>query len=135
MPSDLLPIFIALALLIAFVAAARGYLLFGAIQARADEVQLRGAALAARTAGLREGHALLQAQIAELNTELERALWAVPRFDSRADRAEAALRQRRASIERVRVRYLEGSRQGLDRLRQTVTLLKQLHQLRRTFLG
>jgi hypothetical protein len=134
-PADLVPILIALAVLAGFIVAARGYLLYGSIQRLADDVQLQQERLEAGPERLRAMSAGTRARLAETNAGLERALWGLTHFDRRADAASTALREHRQHIERVRVRYLEGSRLAMARARQTVRLLKQLQQLRRTFLG
>ena len=135
MAPDVLPILAAVCLLSAFIVAARTAMAWQAIERASDAVLQRGVELEEGQQRLRESLAGFRDRLAEQNAAVEHGLWTLASFDERSLALEGALQERRAAIEDFRLRYVERADQGLRRARSTLRLLKQLLELRRTFLG
>ena len=135
MAPDVLPILAAVCLLSAFIVAARAAMAWQAIERASDALLQRGVELEEGQQRLRESVAGLRAKLAQQNAAVEDGLWMLARFDERSLALEAELRERRVDIDDFRVRYVERADQTLRRARSTLRLIRQLVELRRTFLG
>jgi len=132
---DIVPILAAIALLSAFIVAARAYWAWEAIGRASDEMLELGVKIEESRGSLRNSFAWFRGKLAETNAGVERSLWSLARFDESSARWEDELRARRAGIEDFRVRYVGRAGHGLRRARQTIRVVKSLIELRRTFLG
>lgn len=131
----MLPILAAICLLSAFIVAARTAMAWRAIERASDAVLQRGVELEESQERLRQSVAGVRDRVGAANASLEHGLWTLARFDERSRALEGTLRERRVEIDDFRVRYVERADQGLRRARSAMRLIKQLVELRRTFLG
>jgi hypothetical protein len=133
--SDIVPIFVAIILLSAFIVAVRAFMAWEAIGRASDAILQRGVEIEGRNEVLRGSFTAFRGKLNDANVGIERGLSALARFDEKSLALEGTLRERRAEIEEFRVRYVGPGGRGLRRLRRTIRLLKQLIELRRTVLG
>ena len=75
----------------------------------------------------------VQARVAEVDAQAERALWMLGNLDDRVDRATTDVRAKRVASDRLRLRLIEG-RLTIARLKQLVRLMIRLGELRRVVL-
>lgn len=123
---------LALFVLIALVVAARSYMAWGGLVARADRVRLRATALDERTRRLADTFALTRGRLAELNGGLEHGLDRLPRFDEAVDQRSRQLADARLALERVRTRDLAAADQTLARIRTVARVVRAAMKLQRS---
>ncbi|CAN5751767.1 hypothetical protein BH24CHL6_BH24CHL6_05600 [soil metagenome] len=130
-----MPILVALALLSAFILAARAFMAWEAIGRASDAVLRRGVEIETSRDAIQDSFTAFRGKLNEASVGLEGGLWALARFDEKSRVLEGTLRDRRAEVEEFRVRYVGPTGRGLRRARRALRLLKQLIELRRTVLG
>ena len=135
MAPDVVPILIAIALLTALLVALRSWQAWQQI-GRASRAALdRAAQLEVDRKSIRTSFVTFRGKLGDANVEMERGLWTLSRFDEQARTLEGSLRTRRAAIDDFRVRYLGPAGRGLERARGAASIVRQLLEFRRTFLG
>jgi hypothetical protein len=92
------------------------------------------ARLVAATPQLADRLATLQADLAAVSTQTERALWSLARFDERADAAREALAKTRTTLDADRARLI-AARSAIIRVQKSARLILKMLELRRAFLG
>jgi hypothetical protein len=131
----MLPLLIAISALIAFVVAARTWMLWRSVARTRQEVRRLTAEVTAAPARIQASATRFRGNLSEVDAAVERGLWSLARFDAWSAELEGNLRERRAELDQLRERYLSGVRRGVDNVKRTIRLLRQLNELRRTFLG
>jgi hypothetical protein len=124
---------LALIVLITLVVAARSYMAWGSLVARADRVRLRATALDERTTRLADTFALTRGRLAEVNASLEHGLSRLPRFDEAVDGRSLQLADVRLGLERVRTRDLAAADQALVRIRTVARVVRAAVKLQRSW--
>jgi hypothetical protein len=132
---DNLPLLIAISALIAFVVAARTWMLWRSMSGARQDVRRLTAELERGPARLRASAVRFRGNLSNVNTGVERGLWSLARFDAWSLELEGNLGTRRAAVDEIRERYLGGARRGVASVRRAIRVLRQLIELRRTFLG
>ncbi len=135
MPADVLQVLIVISLLVAFVVAVRAWLLWRTVESTRADVRALTVRLQGGPGRAPASASSFRGKLTEANAAVERALWSLARFDERSLRLEGQLRTRRAAIDELRERHLAAARRGIAGIRRTVRLLRQMMELRRTFLG
>lgn len=135
MPSDVIPILAAICLLSAFVVAARAAMAWRAVDDASERVLEMGAQLEEGRDRWRDAFGDFRGKLTDANASVEHGLWALAGLDERSQALERSLRDRRAEIDNFRLRYVDRAEHGLRRARATLRLIRQLIELRRTFLG
>lgn len=135
MPPDILPLLIAITALIAFVVAARSWMLWRSLARARHDVRQLVTQLQAGPERIRASTGRFRGNLGEVNAGVERGLWSLARFDAWSEETEGSLRSRRQDLDVIRERYLAGARRGVDNIKRTIRVVRQLMELRRTFLG
>ena len=76
----------------------------------------------------------MQADLAAVSTQTERALWSLSRFDERAEAARAALAGIRTALDNDRARLI-AARGAIIRIKKSARMIMKMLELRRAFLG
>lgn len=121
-------------LLASFVLGARAYQQRQAMVDRATAAR-RLAAWLERDATVSGWFASLRGRAKQLGVDAERALWALPRFDDRAARAQSALTTARQLLHDLRGGGGQELRAMFQRIRGTLNVLGRTAELRRKFPG
>lgn len=132
---DILPILIAIAALIAFVVAARTWMLWRSVAGARQDVRRLTAQLELGPERIKSSTGRFRGNLSGVNAGIERGLWSLTRFDAWSMAMEEGLRTRRQDLDLIRERYLVGARRGVDSIRRAIRVARQLMELRRTFLG
>jgi len=76
----------------------------------------------------------MQADLAAVSTQTERALWSLSRFDERAEAAREALAGTRTALDKDRARLI-AARGAIIRIKKSARMIMKMLELRRAFLG
>jgi biopolymer transport protein ExbB/TolQ len=123
---------LALAVLIAFVVAARSYMAWHRLMERAEQVRLRAASLDERATRLADTFAGTRTRVSEVNGTIDHALESLSRFDESAARWSGQLAGTRLTLEDVRRRHLAAAGEALARARRVGRVVMTALRLRRS---
>jgi hypothetical protein len=132
---DNLPLLIAISALIAFVVAARTWMLWRSVAGARQDVRRLTTQLEFGPERIKSSAGRFRGNLSNVNTGVERGLWSLARFDAWSVETEEGLRTRRQDLDVIRERYLGGARRGVASIRRAIRVIRQLIELRRTFLG
>lgn len=121
--------------LLAFIVGARAVLAYQALSRRAAAAQRLSDRLEARQPKLAGSFARLRGRAAWLNVDVERTLWALPRFDARLAEAQQSLADDRLMLDELRRDDGHLIRGTVARIRGTLTFLGTASEIRRKFRG
>jgi hypothetical protein len=121
--------------LLAFIVGARAVLAYQALTRRAAAGQRLGDRLETRQPTIAGSFGRLRGRAAELNVDIERALWALPRFDARLAGAQQELADVRLMLDELGREDGRHIRETVARIRGTLTLLGTASEMRRKFRG